>query len=82
MVHVISLTLSDPNGDNEVLLEALSIVNARPLMHLRRGRSWLADTYMSAEELQRFLSKHSKDDRISVVELRPYDAQEEARLVG
>jgi hypothetical protein len=80
MVCAITLRLDDHPDNQEVLMEALATINARPLTNLKRNEQWLANTrlFSDANALRRFLMLHATgNDRIDVVELRS-QAQREA----
>ncbi len=69
MNYAISVELGDPGGDNDVLLEALSILGRR--VDDEGGcQQWVAKTPMSIGQVRSFLMRHSRDeDRIRVVAL-------------
>jgi hypothetical protein len=67
-----SITVQSParKGDNEALLEALSIIRAKPLVELKRGRQWIASTPYSLFNVRRLLDRSARGDvQIEIVEL-------------
>lgn len=73
MVCAITLRLEDHPDNQEVLMEALDIINARPLTSLKRNEKWLANTryFSTPDALRRFLLRYATGDApIDVMELR------------
>lgn len=70
MLYSITVDLGDPQGDNEVLMEALKIVGAKQLKALKRDREWIALTNFPLWQVRRTLNRSTRgDDRVEVAPL-------------
>jgi hypothetical protein len=79
MLYSITVALGDPKGDNAALMEALDIINAKPLVRLKRRKQWLASTRYQPASVRRLLDRSARgDDKIEIVML-PKDRTDELR---